>query len=88
MPTVAGFLSGREGGGICLPLGYAENSVFKKSIIKALMTQLINGKLCENSPRFHQIVSTLIILIEQIQSSGRNSILGIFVNPIMWKQLH
>ena len=29
---------------------------------------------------------TIIILIErQIQSSGRNSIFGIFVNPIMWK---
>ena len=31
-------------------------------------------------------LNTIIILIEQyIQSSGRNSILGIFANPIMQK---
>ena len=38
----------------CPPLGYAENS-----INSSLHNDTINGKLwlCENSPRFHQIVS-------------------------------
>ena len=56
----SGLLSGRGAGGGHLPhpLGYGRNSISHVNQFK-LYNDTINGKLglCENRPRFHQIVS-------------------------------